>query len=90
LLFVGSPGTGKTLTMQIFSDYLQLTKNPNYFRNVSVTQMMNYYKIHGHIDRFTFNEIQSGKSEGVPFNICLNDIGLEIDFDLYVGGNSFQ
>ena len=79
LLFVGSPGTGKTITMQIFSDYLQLTQNLNYFRNVSVTQMMNYYKIHGHIDLFIYNEIQSGKSEGVPFNICLNDIGIKTE-----------
>ena len=79
LLFVGSPGTGKTLTMQIFSDYLKLTKNQNWFRNVSVTQMMNYYKIHGHIDLFTFNEIESGKCEGIPFNICLNDIGIETE-----------
>lgn len=80
LLIVGEPGTGKTLLMQIFADYLRLTLNPNAFRNLSVTQMMNYYKINGHIDRFTYNELAgNGSIEGNPFNICLNDIGLEIE-----------
>lgn len=80
LMILGSPGTGKTLLMQIFSDYLMLTGNPNRFYNVSVTQMMNYYKINGHIDRYTYNE-NSGKGsiEGDPFNICINDIGLETE-----------
>ena len=79
LLLIGSSGTGKTLTMQIFSDYLRLTENPAVFQNVSVTQMMNHYKINGNIDWFTFNEIQSNRAEGKPFNICLNDIGLETE-----------
>ena len=55
LLLVGEPGTGKTMLMQIFADYLKLTCNPNAFENLSVTQMMNYYKIHGHIDLYTYN-----------------------------------
>ncbi len=79
LLLVGVPGTGKTITMQIFSDYLKMTTNPNWFKNVSVTQMMNYYKINNHIDWYTFNEIQSKKVDGSPFHICLNDIGLETE-----------
>lgn len=42
--------------------------------------MMNYYKMNGHIDRYTYNE-NSGKGsiEGDPFNICINDIGLETE-----------
>jgi hypothetical protein len=80
LLIVGDPGTGKTLMMQIFADYLKLTDNPKRFVNLSVTQMMNYYKIHGHIDRFTYNEeAGKGSMEGNPFDICLNDIGLETE-----------
>lgn len=65
--------------MQIFSDYLKLTNNPNAFENLSVTQMMNYYKIHGHIDLYTYNESQSKGFKATPFNICLNDIGLETE-----------
>ena len=80
LLIVGDPGTGKTPMMQIFADYLKLTDNPKRFVNLSVTQMMNYYKIHGHIDRFTYNEeAGKGSMEGNPFDICLNDIGLETE-----------
>lgn len=79
LLFVGEPGTGKTMLMQIFSDYLHLTNNPNSFENLSVTQMMNYYKMNGHIDRFTYNDGQSKGFKSAPFNICLNDIGLETE-----------
>lgn len=77
LLLVGEPGTGKTMLMQIFADYLKLTCNPNAFENLSVTQMMNYYKIHGHIDLYTYNENQSKGFKPNPFNICLNDIGLK-------------
>lgn len=79
LLFVGEPGTGKTMLMQIFSDYLRLTNNPNSFDNLSVTQMMNYYKMNGHIDRFTYNEGVSKGFKSDPFNICINDIGLETE-----------
>lgn len=80
LLICGNPGTGKTLLMQIFADYLKYTGNPNRFYNLSVTQMMNYYKMNGHIDRYTYNETEGrGSLEGKPFNVCLNDIGLETE-----------
>lgn len=77
LLICGEVGVGKTLLMQIFAMYLQLTNNPRVFRNLSVTQMINYYKINQHLDKYTFNEDQTDKFEGRPFNICLNDIGLQ-------------
>lgn len=77
LLIIGKAGVGKTLLMQIFSEYLRRTDNPNFFYNLSVTQMVNYYTIHNNLDRYTFNEEAGGGFEGKPFNICLNDIGLE-------------
>ena len=77
ILLVGAPGTGKTMLMQIFSEYLRRIGSENVFWNLSTTQMMNYYKIHGHIDRYTYNEEgASGRFEGSPFNVCLNDVGL--------------
>lgn len=79
LLLVGTPGTGKTLLMQIFSDYLKLTCNEGQFYNLSVTQMMNYYKVNGHIDLYTYNENSSKGFNPRPLNICLNDIGLETE-----------
>lgn len=77
LLLIGNPGTGKTMLMQIFSEYLRATKNENYFANISVTQLMNYYKIHGHIDKYTYNEQSNTNSfDGSPVNVCINDLGL--------------
>ena len=77
ILLIGEPGTGKTMIMQIFADYLRITENENRFQNISMTQLMNYYKINGHIDRYTFNELADLKAfEGSPFNVCLNDLGL--------------
>ena len=78
LLIMGNVGTGKTMLMQIFSEYLRITKNPNFFYNVSVTQMTNYFTIHNNIDRYTYNEeATTTRFEGSPVNVCLNDIGVE-------------
>ena len=81
ILLIGEPGTGKTMLMQIFSDYLRATNNDNQFSNISMTQLMNYQKVFGHIDKYTYNETH-GKSNqetydgAAPFNVCLNDLGL--------------
>lgn len=77
LLIMGGVGVGKTMLMQIFSEYLKATNNPNYFYNVSVTQMTNYFTMHNNIDRYTYNEEADGGFEGTPINICLNDVGVE-------------
>lgn len=77
LLIMGNVGTGKTMLMQIFAEYLRVTNNPNAFQNVSVTQMTNYFTIHNNIDRYTYNEEAGGGFCGKPVNICLNDIGVE-------------
>ncbi|MBQ9524819.1 MAG: ATP-binding protein [Bacteroidaceae bacterium] len=78
LLIVGEAGTGKTMLMEIFSSYLFATKNRLYYRCSSMVRLMNYYKVHSHINKFTFNEDREfGKCE--PFALCLNDIGLEVE-----------
>jgi len=76
IILAGTPGTGKTILMQIFSEYLRIVKNNLFFHNLSVTQMLNYYKLNSHIDRFTFNEYESNNFNGSPFHVCLNDIGI--------------
>lgn len=77
ILLIGEPGTGKTMLMQIFADYLRLTDNVNQFVNISATQLMNYYKIHSHIDKYTYNELAKPDAfAGSPVNVCLNDLGL--------------
>lgn len=77
LMIIGKVGAGKTLMMQIFSEYLRYTENPNFFHNLSVTQMVNYYTIHGNLDRYTYNEENSKGFMPQPVNVCLNDIGIE-------------
>ena len=77
IILSGKVGVGKTMLMSIFSNYLRLTNNPNVFHNVSVTEMTNYYKIHNHLDKYTFCELTSErKFNGSPVNLCLNDLGL--------------
>ena len=77
LLLMGAVGTGKTLLMQIFSEYLRITENPRFFYNLSVTQMVNYYTLHNNLDRYTFNEEENRGFQCKPVNICLNDVGVQ-------------
>lgn len=77
IMLQGNVGTGKTLLMEIFSEYLRYTNNPNFFHNLSVTQMINYYTLHNNLDRFTFNEEQNLGFKCTPVNICLNDLGVQ-------------
>ena len=77
ILLCGKAGTGKTLMMQIFAEYLKYTDNPHAFHNLSVTQMVNYYTLHNNLDRYTYNEEGSRGFNPQPVNICLNDIGVE-------------
>ncbi len=77
ILLQGGVGVGKTMLMQIFSEYLKRTNNPRFFYNVSVTQMVNYYSIHNNIDRFLYNEKEGRGFNGNPVSLCLNDIGVE-------------
>lgn len=77
IMLSGEVGAGKSMIMQVFSKYLELTNNPNRFFNLSTTQMVNYYKLHNHLDKYTYNEEGSKNFEGNPVNVCLNDIGLQ-------------
>lgn len=77
IMLQGAVGTGKTLLMQVFSQYLSITDNPRFFHNLSVTQMVNYYTLHNNLDRYTFNEEGNKGFKCEPVNICLNDIGVQ-------------
>lgn len=76
IMLVGQVGTGKTLLMQIFSLYLQRTKNILQFRNTSVTEMLNYYKVNNHLDYYTYN-IGKDCTNEKPEAFCLNDVGID-------------
>lgn len=77
IMLQGKKGAGKTLLMQIFSEYLRRTKNPRYFVNVSVTQMVNHFSLYNNIDLYTYNEEGSTGFMINPHHLCLNDIGVE-------------
>lgn len=77
IMLQGGVGVGKTMMMQLFSEYLKRTKNPRFFFNVSVTQMVNHFSIHNNIDLYTYNEEHSVGFQIKPYHLCLNDIGLE-------------
>lgn len=77
IFLFGKAGVGKTVIMDSFSLYLKETKNPRAFYSTSQTQMLNYYRQHNSIDKFTFNENNTKSFEGEPVNICLNDLGLK-------------
>lgn len=76
ILLMGPPGTGKTLIMQIFHEYLKRSQSELIFRNIGATELLNYQKINGHINLFTYNFRDSTSFEGKPQHICLNDLGI--------------
>lgn len=93
LLIRGDKGVGKTFLMQLFSEYLRRTKNPNAFFNVSVTEMVNYYTINNNLNRYTYNDRAGTKEDNTfdgcrPSNVCLNDIGLQTQ--TFFGQNTKQ
>ncbi len=77
IMLQGGVGVGKTMLMQVFSEYLMRIRSPRFFYNLSVTQMVNYYTLHNNLDRFTFNEEENRGFQYTPVNICLNDIGIQ-------------
>lgn len=78
ILLIGDPGVGKTMIMQIFSDYSNMLNLPRKFTCVSISQLLNSSKLNGNIDKYTYNEKGSNKFEGNPISLCLNDIGLSV------------
>lgn len=93
LLVRGEKGVGKTFLMQLFSEYLHRTKNPNFFFNVSVTEMVNYYTINNNLNRYTYNDRSGTKEDNTfdgcrPSNVCLNDVGLQTQ--TFFGQNTKQ
>lgn len=93
LLLRGEKGVGKTFLMQLFSEYLRRTENPNFFFNVSVTEMVNYYTINNNLNRYTYNDRSGIKEDNTfdgcrPSNVCLNDVGLQTQ--TFFGQNTKQ
>lgn len=77
IMLQGKSGAGKTMLMQIFSEYLRRIKSPLFFHCVSVTQMVNHFSLHNNIDLYTYHELECKGFRIDPYHLCLNDIGLE-------------
>ena len=76
ILLNGKVGVGKTLIMDAFSLYLKQTKNQNAFLPTSMSEILNYYKLNGHLDEYMYN-VGKNSIDGHPRAICINDIGLQ-------------
>ena len=77
IMLIGKVGVGKTLLMEIFSEYLRITENPNRFSNISLTEMIHYFKLNNHLDKFLYNELaESNGTRTKAKNFCLHDLGL--------------
>lgn len=76
ILLCGTKGVGKTFIMDAFALYLKRLRNPNAFLNISVTRLINDYKVSGEINKYTYNISDQKGFEGNPFHICLNDVGI--------------
>lgn len=79
ILLIGGIGAGKSLMMQIFSDYAKILKLPMYFENISISQLINCQKTVGNIDKYTFCESQENNIK----HICLNDLGIDVSQNIY-------
>ena len=77
ILLVGAPGSGKTLIMQVFAEYLKRVNNRLSFRNIGATELLNYQKSFGHINLFTYNLSGEKTFDGKPVHLCLNDLGFD-------------
>lgn len=76
IMLNGKVGAGKTLIMDAFALYLKQSKNQNAFLPTSMSEVLNYYKVNGHLDEFMYR-VGKNSIDGNPRAICINDIGLQ-------------
>lgn len=84
LVLLGNKGAGKTLLMQTASEFARVMKlgNNRCFANTSSSELLNYYKVNGSLDYYTYNIGKRPYIEGNPytthpFSVCLHDLGQE-------------
>ena len=76
IALIGPPGSGKTIIMEIFAEYLKAIATPNYniFRTTSIEQLKEYYKANNQLNYFTTNYTQSAYTVlSKPFSLCVNE-----------------
>lgn len=81
----GSYGIGKTITMNIFSKFLQknFSFGPNNYGITSVEEIAEYYKTNGNLLKFG-RSFEVGKV--LAYNKCINELGKPLE-EKYYGTN---
>lgn len=90
IMLMGNVGVGKTFIMDVFAEYLRIVNNSNAFETISITELIDYYKLHNHLDEYTYNKSNFKQNERTTAkNICLNDLGLKTYLHFGVDTKSF-
>ncbi len=88
ILLCGGIGTGKTLLMRILAEYLR-GLNKKSFQVHLAESIVQEFAARGAagIDRFLLNPKTNsfGFYENKPFQFCIDDLGLEKDFEVHFG-----
>lgn len=85
IFLMGEKGVGKTLHMQIAAKFAQvLGLRSREFLNTSASELLNYMRVRGNLDYYTYNigkaEMRAGRlGSARPWGVCLHDLGLELD-----------
>lgn len=88
LMLIGDRGVGKTLLLKIASRFASITgRVSRFFIQTSASELLNHYRVHGNIDRYTYN-IETAGVHGKPLNLCFNDLGVEKDEKSNIYGTS--
>ena len=76
IMLIGAKGTGKTILFDVASWFASITGlHSRSFVSTSASELLNHFRVHGNIDKYTYNI----EGDGKPFNVCFNDLGVERD-----------
>ena len=90
IMLLGNVGVGKTFIMDVFGEYLKITNNSNKFEAVSITELIDYYKLNNHLDEYTYNKLnQKNGHSTTAKHLCLHDLGLKTHMHFGVDTKSF-
>lgn len=96
LMLMGEKGVGKTLLMQVAAKFCDVMKlHGSDFINTSSSELLNCMRVNGNLDFFTYNtgktQIKAGNPyTAKPWNVCLHDLGIELDAKQNIYGTSMN
>lgn len=84
IYIMGEKGSGKTVLMNVASEFAMIMNLSRWFVNTSTSELVNYFRVNSNLDYFTYNtkreyvitgDLQTAKA----FGVCLHDLGFEQD-----------